>query len=141
MSFISYILLYAISRGLKTGDFHPNLFYDTAAFAVLLVGLEVLLVKAGWFILGPPSSAYQSNSSNSSVIEQIAVAGYKFFHVCLVILSKIILGDLLSWAIFFYGSAAAAVFVFKSNNRSGKQWMAWAESLIQVPICWFLIPK
>ena len=84
MSFITYVLLVGLRRGWMD-VFHPDDLSNTASFALLLVGIEVVLVKAAIYF-GATSSEH---SLNLSFLDMIAIAGYKFVHLSLACLCLI----------------------------------------------------
>merc|ERR1719401_1885958 len=83
MAYITYVLLYGVQRGImqeKTST--PEVLSSTFSFAFVLFILEV-----GGFYM-----AFYFASSPMPVLELCANAGYKYFHVMLMVLVRIILG-------------------------------------------------
>lgn len=108
MAFVTYILLSALLAGLR-GTFRPDLFGITATTAVIVVGLEILLLKFGCYIL--------SISNESQLFDLIAYSGYKFVGIIVTIIIAEIFnagkgtGGIIGWVVFSYSFAALAFFL------------------------------
>jgi len=69
MAFVTYILLAAFHSGLQD-RFHPEILGYNGSAAIMILLLELVLFKAGCYLLGVQGSG--------PVIDLIAYAGYKF---------------------------------------------------------------
>lgn len=148
MGYISYILVYGLSRG---KNFHPDDLYNIASLAGVLALLEVLLVKGGSYILAVPTL---------NLTDIVAVCGYKFSNLCFSVLVLIFLGEssrtiwtlLWIWAALtaavtvHRGIQTAANFNASSSNYMGtgsansEKLVALASAVSQLLWCWFLMP-
>jgi hypothetical protein len=111
MALVTYIVLSTLLAGLR-GAFHPELLGYTATTAISVMLLEILMIKAGTFIL--------NISSSSQLLDLVAYSGYKFVGVIIsLLLSSLcnllkIGGSSVSWAVFLYCFAANSFFLLRS---------------------------
>lgn len=90
MSFITYILLWAIFQGLK-GDFHPELFGYLASQTLACSFLDILIFKVGLYLL--------NCSTQSSLWDLISFSGYKYVSIIVLLCWKNIVGS--SWLVYY----------------------------------------
>jgi hypothetical protein len=108
MALVTYILLSTLLAGLR-GAFQPELLGSTAGWAFFSVGLEILGLKLGCYIL--------SISNESQLLDLIAYSGYKFVGVIATLVVSEILnggkgtGGWVGWTIFAYTFLANALFL------------------------------
>merc|ERR1719221_79821 len=67
MSYVTYILLYAMQRGMIS-DFHPEVLSSTASFALVLLILEAGAAKMAFYVAG----------TTVPMMDLLANCGYKF---------------------------------------------------------------
>lgn len=82
MSFVTYVLLCGLVRGLQE-QFHPEILSSTMTFAVVILILEVTIAKAALFVTG---------AVNAPIFDLAALFGYKYLHLSLHLIVGIILG-------------------------------------------------
>jgi len=105
MSLVTYILLSALLYGLS-GTFHPELLGYTATSALAAVGLEILGLKLGCYLL---------SIGNSQLLDLVAYSGYKFVGTIISIVAGAFFGSgLISWLVFLYCFNANAFFLLRS---------------------------
>lgn len=108
MAFVTYILLSALLAGLR-GAFHPELLGLTATTAIVVVGLELLGLKLGCYLL--------SITNDSQLLDLVAYSGYKFVGIITTILIGEIgnrgagTGGWIGWSVFLYTYLALAFFL------------------------------
>lgn len=108
MAFVTYILLSTLLAGLR-GAFQPELLGSTFGWAICIVGLEILGLKLGCYLL--------SISNESQLLDLVAYSGYKFVGVITtLIISEILTGGKgvkgwMSWTVFGYTFLANALFL------------------------------
>lgn len=108
MALVTYILLSTMMAGLQ-GAFNPELLGFTATYAFFVVGIEILLLKFGCYLL--------SISNESQLLDLVAYSGYKFVGVIATILVSEIsnggkgTGGWIGWTIFSYTFLANALFL------------------------------
>lgn len=108
MAFVTYILLSALLSGLR-GSFHPEVLGLTATMAFSVVGLEILGLKLGCYLL--------SINNDSQLLDLVAYSGYKFVGVIATILVGEIgnggagTGGVIGWSVFLYTFLALAFFL------------------------------
>ncbi|KAH8792091.1 ER to Golgi transport protein-like protein Yif1 [Hyaloscypha finlandica] len=111
MALVTYILLSTMMAGLQ-GAFNPELLGYTATYAFFVVGIEILLLKFGCYLL--------SISNDSQLLDLVAYSGYKFVGVIATILVSEIsnggkgTGGWIGWTIFSYTFLANALFLLRS---------------------------
>lgn len=145
MGYISYILVFGLSRG---ANFHPDDLYNIASLAGVLALLEVLLVKGAAYILALPTLP---------LTDIVAVCGYKFANLCFSLLGLIFFptGRWIWIGLWLWASLTAGLVVRKgllaaaSYNAQSTHYMGTAnpEKLIAVAAaagqllwCWLLMP-
>ena len=149
MAYLTYILLYGISKGALSNNFHPSMLYDAGAFAFVIILLEVLVLKGSSYMLG--------QSGGVSLWDQVALVSYKFVHLCIAVSARILLGreSQFYWGILGYCGMAASIALFYGNNAStgknafGNQidlsvsmnYVVIGLAILQLPICWLLQPS
>lgn len=84
MSFVTYILLWAIFQGLK-GEFHPELFGLLASQTIGFAILDVSIFKTGLYLL--------SCSTQSSIWDLISFSGYKYVSIIVLLCWKHVIGN------------------------------------------------
>lgn len=80
MGLVSYILIWNVQKGLQ-GDFNPENLYYKLSSTLAFVGLDLVILKLGLYLL------VNTNSPTSSFIELICYVGYKFVPLTLVLFS------------------------------------------------------
>lgn len=105
MSFVTYILLFALLRGLS-GKFHPEVLGLTASTALAAVIIELVALKLGCYLL---------SISNSQLLDLVAYSGYKFVGITVSILFTALMGKgWMAWLVFAYAYLANAFFLLRS---------------------------
>ncbi|KAF1963200.1 YIF1-domain-containing protein [Byssothecium circinans] len=111
MALVTYILLSTLLAGLR-GAFHPELLGYTATLAIFVMGLEIVVIKLGTFIL--------AINSQSQLLDLVAYSGYKFVGVIISLLLTSLFshlnvgGSWASWLVFIYCFNANAFFLLRS---------------------------
>lgn len=143
MSFVTYVLLYGIQRGM-IGDFQPDVLAACASFAVFLLVAEVCIAKTGLHIAG----------CDAPVLDVVANCSYKFFPVMLMVFSRTCVESAKVYYPFFAYLAACAAFsawrfsrCFEASamleqygpsvSRLHKH-VLLGIAVAQVPLCWML---
>lgn len=107
MSFVTYILLWALFLGLR-GDFHPEVFGYLASQTLACSVVDIALFKIGLYLL--------NCSTHSSIWDLVAFSGYKYVPIIILLCVKQLLGGL--WILFFCFSLAMvsnlSVFLMRS---------------------------
>mmetsp|Transcript_127592 Transcript_127592/g.232301 ORF Transcript_127592/g.232301 Transcript_127592/m.232301 type:complete len:419 (-) Transcript_127592:59-1315(-) len=146
MSWITYCLVYCIQRGMLN-DFRADVLGTTFSFALVLFILEVCLAKAAFYIAG----------SVIPFLEIVGNCGYKFVHVVLMVLIRILLGGSYFYYVFFLYFAACAAFAVwrfmqrllpSENQHYGSppgaaliKHIVLGLAIAQIPLCWLLTPS
>lgn len=146
MAYVTYVLLYGVQRGMIK-EFTPEVLSSAFSWALVLFILEIGAFYMGLYFSGNPIPALQI----------VANCGYKYFHVLLMVLCRILLGKSLIYYVFFaYFSACAAWatrrFMLRLEpSQLREQYGVPASSLTkhiitgmavaQIPICWILTPS
>lgn len=108
MSVVTYIFLRTLIAGLR-GEFQPELFGYIATTAVVVVGVEILGLKLGCYLL--------NISNTSQLLDLVAYSGYKFVGVITTIsIAEIVnggdgTGGWVGWTVFFYTFLANSLFL------------------------------
>lgn len=108
MALVTYILLYSMIAGLR-GAFEPELLGYTATWSFFIVGVEIILLKLGAYLL--------SIASDSQLLDLVAYSGYKFVGaIVTIVISEIFnggkgTGGWVGWTIFAYTFLANALFL------------------------------
>ncbi|RDL36547.1 Uncharacterized protein BP5553_05899 [Venustampulla echinocandica] len=111
MALVTYILLSTLLAGLR-GAFQPELLGYTATWAFFIVGIEILGLKLGCYLL--------SIANDSQLLDLVAYSGYKFVGVIVTLVVSEIFnrgqgtGGWLGWTIFAYCFLANALFLLRS---------------------------
>jgi len=98
MAFVTYVLLVAFVYGTKS-QFTPELIGVTASTSLVLLTLEVLFVKAGFYVI---------NAVNVSMIDLVAYCGYKYVSVVAFTLAGFLLK---STYVYYVGNLVLGVFM------------------------------
>lgn len=147
MSYVTYVLLFGITRGIHK-DFQPELLSGTASKALVISILELLAAKFGFFIA----------QSKVPVMEIAANCGYKFVCLCIVVTIGIITGGgylYYGCLVYFAGCIGFVVWHFLSfadtHCTSQQQYgvtsgaltkhIILAIAIAQIPLCWLLTPS
>lgn len=147
MAQITYCLVYGIQRGM-INDFKADVLGATFSFALVLFMLEVGLAKMGFYIAG----------SMTPFLEIVGNCGYKFVHVVLMVLIRILLGGSKVYYLFFLYFAACAAFTvwrfmgrvhpldaqrYQYGSPSGdlRKHIILGLAIAQIPLCWLLTPS
>ncbi|KAF4717627.1 hypothetical protein FOZ62_025086 [Perkinsus olseni] len=95
MSFITYVLAFAVIKGAADdGSFHPDVLYDTATFAAVLSIIELFLARAaGYFV----------NMTSLRLLDLVCVIGYKYCHLSVYCIARILLSSNVPTAYFWWG--------------------------------------
>ncbi|CAO1624749.1 unnamed protein product [Parajaminaea phylloscopi] len=107
MSFVTYVLLIAVSLGLSN-RFRPEILGLTSSRALLIVGVELALIRLCTYLFNVQGDHY-------GILDLLSYSGYKFVPAC-VTLSVGVLGwgRVAWWSTFFYTHAALAFFLLRS---------------------------
>ncbi|CAK7231763.1 Protein transport protein yif1 [Sporothrix curviconia] len=111
MSVVTYILLSTLVAGLR-GQFQPELLGYTASVALAVVGVEILGLKLGCYLL--------SISNTSQLLDLVAYSGYKFVGVIATIAVAELVnggkgtGGWVGWSLFLYTFLANSLFLMRS---------------------------
>lgn len=127
MSFVTYVLLIAVTLGLSH-KFRPEILGLTASRALVVVVLELMVVRLGLYLLNVPSDHY-------GILDLAAYSGYKFVPACVTLGTTVLapltggsgsatnagstsggsgLSSLIWWLTFLYTHAALAFFLLRS---------------------------
>lgn len=110
MSFVTYVLLYAVYLGLA-GKFRPDSLGTTAFYALGRLAFEFGFIKIVAYIIGVQGDHYGS-------LDMLSYLGYKFVPACLTLGSNAMgMGRLVWWCVFVYTHSALAFFLV-SRQRS-----------------------
>lgn len=106
MSYVTYILLWALFQGLK-GDFHPELFGYLASQAFACLIFDILIFRVGLYLLSCPTSG--------SFWDIVSFSGYKYVPIIVLLILKHIIGG----GFLFYGcicllAGSFALFLMRS---------------------------
>ncbi|CBZ53981.1 Golgi coiled coil protein GCC185, related [Neospora caninum Liverpool] len=85
MALVTYVLLYALTRG-AANDFRPELLGSTASVALLLLVAEVVVAKVAFYVTG----------AGVSTLDLFSFCGYKYVHLALLIAFRLFLNVLAS---------------------------------------------
>jgi len=140
MGYVTYVLLYGLTRG-TVGEFDPEILGATASFAGILLFLEVLGAKLGFYISG---------ASNISFLDLTCYGGYKYVALSLqVMLGLLTGGGMLYWAAFLYLAGAAAFATYEClrkvpvhvRSEEVLKLVIFGFAGCQVLLCWLLVPS
>merc|ERR1712137_1020185 len=151
MGFVTFVLLHSLMQGLQE-QFHPGDLSKTITYIVAILAVEVSLAKIALLLLGAMSC---------SLLDLLALLGYKFFHLSVLILTGLVLGTGKKPEGFLYilisfclvGSCATALFqalrrfsrIKLSSGQTGlidnSQIFVKALPILDVFVCWLLLPK
>eukprot|EP00446_Apocalathium_sp_SHHI-4_P019082 CAMPEP_0177278868 /NCGR_PEP_ID=MMETSP0367-20130122/69534_1 /TAXON_ID=447022 ORGANISM="Scrippsiella hangoei-like, Strain SHHI-4" /NCGR_SAMPLE_ID=MMETSP0367 /ASSEMBLY_ACC=CAM_ASM_000362 /LENGTH=357 /DNA_ID=CAMNT_0018735507 /DNA_START=8 /DNA_END=1081 /DNA_ORIENTATION=- len=168
MAYVTYVLLYGVQRGMLK-EFSPEILSSTFSFALVLFILEVgAFYMAFYFTCSPVPAlqllrlaafymAFYFTGSPVPALQLVANAGYKYFHVLLMVLFRIIIGSSSVYYVFFAYLAACSgwsvrrFMLHMEPSQLRQQYGVPASSLTkhimtamavaQVPICWLLTPS
>ncbi len=84
MSFVTYVLLFGLSKGLGSVDFSPDILIHAIWRCLLLIMVEGCIVKFGTNLLSVPLP----------FLDIIAYSGYKFIPLCINAITKMVNGTL-----------------------------------------------
>ncbi|EGV61701.1 Protein transport protein yif1 [Yamadazyma tenuis] len=106
MSYITYVLLWALFQGLK-GDFHPQLFGYLASQALACLIFDIFIFRVGLYLLNCVSSG--------SFWDIVSFSGYKYVPIIVLLILKQFIGV----GFVFYGSICSlagsfALFLMRS---------------------------
>lgn len=146
MAYVTYVLLYALQRGMLK-EFSPEILSSTFSFALVLFILEVGAFYMAFYFAGSPIP----------VLTIIANAGYKYFHVLLMVLFRIFAGSSPVYYIFFAyfavcsGWSVRRFMLHIEPSQLRQQYgmppsnltkhIVTAMAITQVPVCWLLTPS
>lgn len=107
MSFVTYILLWALFLGLR-GDFHPEVFGYLASQTLACSFVDIALFKVGLYLL--------NCSTHSTLWDLVAFSGYKYVPIIILLCAKQVFSR--SWILFIVFSLAIvsnlSVFLMRS---------------------------
>ncbi|PWN17828.1 YIF1-domain-containing protein [Microstroma glucosiphilum] len=107
MSFVTYVLLISVILGLSN-KFRPEILGLTASRALIIIGVELLLIKLACYLLNVQGNHY-------GILDLTSYAGYKFVPACVTLAASALkLGGLVWWMSFVYSFAALAFFLLRS---------------------------
>lgn len=108
MSFVTYVLLIAVSLGLSN-RFRPEILGLTSSRALLIVGVELALIRLCTYLFNVQGDHY-------GILDLLSYSGYKFVPAC-VTLSVGVLGwgRLVWWSTYIYTHASLAFFLVSNE--------------------------
>lgn len=110
MAFLTYTLIVAFVMGMR-GAFSPAVLYTIVKSGLIFMGLEVLLIKSGFYLLSMPTSV--------SFLDVIACISYKYVGICLSVVSALFFGTTFGyWPVVGWTSLAMGVFLLKTMRRA-----------------------
>ena len=129
----------------STDDFHPEVLGSSLSFTIVLIILEVLAYKVGFYI---------SKTDTINTLDLLSFAGYKYVSTCMIcIVTLAFSAKLLTWPLFLYFSACSAIVVWAALRHiqpSGNtaqmgqtmlhQYIVYICAGCQVPLIWILSP-
>ncbi|ESW95850.1 hypothetical protein KL918_003407 [Ogataea parapolymorpha] len=98
MSFVSYVLLWAVFSGIN-GTFHPQLLGYATTRTLAFYLMDICLIKISFYVLGV-------NQKNRKLWDLVSYSGYKFISILVLMLIK----NLLSSKILIYTGFLANIF-------------------------------
>jgi len=146
MGLITFVLVHGLSKG---KDFHPDNLYNIASLAILLLALEVVLLKGASYLVNVP---------NWTLIDTLAVSGYKYVNLSVSCLVLMLLSGRAAWIVVWVLAAATSglamhkgLIAAGSHAASMQHYMGTGSvrmekilSLVagglQFFWCWFLMP-
>lgn len=151
MSYFTYGLAFGVQRGILS-DFRPEVLVGTLSFASVMFLLEIGFAKLGFYIAG----------TMMPMLELAGNCGYKFVHVVLMVVTRIVVGPSNLYYIFFAYFAACSAFAtrrfmlrieplrvqqpqqpqhYSTPVPSGlHNHIILGLALAQLPLCWLLTP-
>jgi len=150
MSFVTYVLMVGFMSG-TSGTFTPDVMATTASLGLAILGLEVLLIKFGLYLVKAKSVPW---------LDLIAFRGYKFVGLNLVLVGSMI-HRYLYWPLLVYCASMMGLFLmrtyrklvlFRSDSNVGvgsgstedqakKNYFLLGIALLQYPIYWILAAR
>lgn len=85
MAVVTYVLLYGVSLG-RRNEFKPERLYYSCMKAITILLFELAMLKVGGFVL--------SISNEFALFDFIAILGYGFVGVIMIILSTLLFGSM-----------------------------------------------
>ncbi|KAJ1611317.1 transmembrane domain-containing protein [Cryptosporidium canis] len=149
MGFITYVLADGVINGVFS-QFNPQILGSTATFSIVLLITEIILFQL---------VAYIFAARVLSTLDLISTLGYKYTSIVLCDFMLLFTGGVKShlfWGIFIYLSVSSSLLVYMmlkvisaqslSNQfsiiqQSGLTVVIFISSLVQVPLCWVLLPS
>lgn len=104
MAFVTYVLIVGFVLG-TASKFTPETLGMTASTGLVTLTLEVLLIKAGFYLL---------NCGNIPIYDLMAYCGYKYVGIVGAILSGILLGSLMYTVASVYMGISMAIFMVRT---------------------------
>lgn len=149
MGFITYVLADGVINGVFS-QFNPQILGSTATFSIVLLITEIILFQM---------VAYIFAARVLSTLDLISTLGYKYTSIVLcdfVLLSTGGVKNHLFWGLFIYFSVSSSLLVymmlkvisaqsfnnqFSTIQQSGLTVVIIISSLVQIPLCWVLLPS
>lgn len=149
MGFITYVLADGVINGVFS-QFNPQILGSTATFSIVLLITEIILFQL---------VAYIFSARVLSTLDLISTLGYKYTSIVLcdfVLLSTGGIKTHLFWGLFIYFSISSSLLVymmlkvistqsfsnqFSMIQQSGLTIVIFISSLVQIPLCWILLPS
>lgn len=105
MSFITYVLLYGLCKGLGSSSFSPELLIQAIWRSLIVQACEVCAIKVGLTVM----------QVSLPWIDIFSYTGYKYVGLCINSLVRVVLGTgYLSFVVSLYTSCMLAYFVMKT---------------------------
>eukprot|EP00927_Polykrikos_kofoidii_P050748 TRINITY_DN44630_c0_g1_i1.p1 TRINITY_DN44630_c0_g1~~TRINITY_DN44630_c0_g1_i1.p1 ORF type:complete len:336 (+),score=67.95 TRINITY_DN44630_c0_g1_i1:125-1132(+) len=82
MGFVTYVLLCGLIQGLQE-QFHPDVLSSIISYAIAILLMELVIVKAAFVMTG---------ATTAPVIDLVAVLGYKYLYLSLLLIIGLLLG-------------------------------------------------
>jgi len=105
MAFVTYVLIVGLTYGLNN-RFSPDLLGTTASLALIVLLLEILVIKLGFYLLNTRFSI--------PIFDIVAFCGYKFVGIVVNTTIGMILGRFLYYVAFIYTSFSMAYFMLRT---------------------------
>jgi len=143
MSFVTYILIVGYHMG-QEKSFTPEVLGKTGSSGLVMLVLEVLALKVGFYLLDGPRNSF---------LDFVSWSGYKYVGITLCCLVRVFLGKTLQMCLLFFTGGCMSWFMFKTvansliladtRHQGGgssltKQYFVLSLAALQLPVCWIM---
>lgn len=111
MAVVTYVLVYGLVLGTRN-QFHPERLYYSSVRSITILLFELALLKAAGFLL--------SISNEFALFDFIAILGYGFVGVIIILLSTLFFGGMGRAISLFYTSVSTFFFSVQFNFITGR---------------------